>query len=90
MDDYTEVELLEEFEDQLLGCVFDPEGNPIPCYDSAKVLDMLVDAGMSEDQAMDYVESATEHLRIVWVHPLEIKQEPGWTPRVVRPDGTLH
>jgi hypothetical protein len=49
-----------------------------------------VDAGMSEDQAMDYVESATEHLRIVWVHPLEIKQEPGWTPRVVRPDGTLH
>ena len=54
--------------------MFDPEGNPIPCYDSAKVLDMLVDAGMSEDQAMDYVESETEHPRSCGYTP-EIKQE---------------
>lgn len=90
MDDYMEVELLEDFEEMLLGCVYDSEGNPVPAYDSGKVMDMLMAQGMTEDQAVDYVEVETEGMRLIWIHPLDIRPETGWTPKVVAPDGTLH
>lgn len=75
MDDYEEVVLLDEFSDALVGCVFDPEGTPIPCYVSERVMQILAEEGLSEDQAEEYIDQLTEGLRIVWIHPLELRPE---------------
>lgn len=78
MDEYEEIVLLEEFNDALVGCVFDPEGTPIPCYQTEAVWRILAKEGYTEEEADSYVDQITEGLRIVWIHPLEIK--PEFTP----------
>lgn len=77
-DDYMEVELLEDYIDALLGAVYDDDGHPVPVYSSQMVLDKLIADGMSEDQAVEYIEFETEGMRLLWVHPLEI--DPSFTP----------
>ena len=73
-DDDTEViELLDDqFADALLGAVYDDEGTPVPCYSSAAVMDRLLFEGHDEDSALAAVEEATEGMKMIWIHPLEI------------------
>jgi hypothetical protein len=80
MDDDTEViELLDDqFADALLGAVYDDEGTPVPCYSSAMVMDKLLMDGHDEDSALEAVEAATEGMKMLWIHPLEL--EPEFTP----------
>ena len=80
MDDDTEViELLDDqFTDALLGAVYDDEGTPVPCYSSAMVMDKLLLEGYDEESAMEAVEAATDGMKMLWIHPLEL--EPEFTP----------
>ena len=79
-DDDTEViELLDDqFADALLGAVYDDEGTPVPCYSSAMVMDKLLMDGHDEASALEAVEEATEGMKMLWIHPLEL--EPEFTP----------
>ncbi len=79
-DDDTEViELLDDqFTDALLGAVYDDEGTPVPCYSSAMVMDKLLMDGHDEASALEAVEAATEGMKMLWIHPLEL--EPEFTP----------
>jgi hypothetical protein len=80
MDDDTEViELLDDqFTDALLGAVYDDEGTPVPCYSSAMVMDKLLMDGHDEASALEAVEAATDGMKMLWIHPLEL--EPEFTP----------
>ena len=80
MDDDTEViELLDDqFTDALLGAVYDDEGTPVPCYSSAIVMDKMLMDGHDEASALEAVEAATEGMKMLWIHPLEL--EPEFTP----------
>ena len=80
MDDDTEViELLDDqFADALLGAVYDDVGTPVPCYSSAMVMDKLLMDGHDEASALEAVEEATEGMKMLWIHPLEL--EPEFTP----------
>ena len=79
-DDDTEViELLDDqFTDALLGAVYDEEGTPVPCYSSSMVMDKLLMDGHDEASAMEAVEAATDGMKMLWIHPLEL--EPEFTP----------
>ena len=75
-EDDTEVEMIEllgdEYSDALLGAVFEDDGTPVPCYSSAAVMDRLLFEGHDEDSALAAVEEATEGMKMLWIHPLEI------------------
>ena len=75
-DDDTEVEMIEllgdEYADALLGAVFEDDGTPVPCYSSAAVMDQLLLSGHDEDSALAAVEEATEGMKMLWIHPLEL------------------
>jgi hypothetical protein len=80
MDDESEVtELIEllgdEYNEALLGCVYDEEGTPVPCYSSAAVMQRLVNEGYEEDEALEAVEAATDGMRLLWIHELELSPE---------------
>ena len=79
-DDDTEViDLLDDqFMDALLGAVYGEDGTPVPCYSSAMVMDMLLMDGHDEASALATVEEATEGMKMLWIHPLEL--EPEFTP----------
>ena len=81
-DDDTEVEMIEllgdEYADALLGCVFEDDGTPVPCYSSAAVMDRLLLEGHDEHSALEAVEAATLGMKMLWIHPLEL--EPEFTP----------
>ena len=78
-DEFQEIEMLgDEFHHALLGAVFESDGTPVPCYSSGMIVDQLINEGMSEDQAVDYVNEVTEGAKILWIHPLEL--EPEFTP----------
>jgi hypothetical protein len=81
-DDDTEVEVIEllddQFTDALLGAVYDEEGTPVPCYSSAMVMDKLLMDGHDEASALEAVEAATDGMKMLWIHPLEL--EPEFTP----------
>lgn len=80
MDDESEVtELIEllgdEYNEALLGCVYDEDGTPVPCYSSAAVMQRLVNEGYGEDEALEAVEAATDGMRLLWIHELELTPE---------------
>ena len=81
-DDDTEVEVIELLDDQfteaLLGCVYDDEGTPVPCYSSAAIVEQLMSEGFTEGGAVDFINEETEGAKILWIHPLEI--QPEFTP----------
>ena len=83
--DSTElIELLgDEYNDALLGCVYDEDGTPVPCYSSAAVMQRLVSEGYGEDEAMETVEAATQDMRLLWIHELELTPE-------ITPDNKPH
>ena len=80
MDDESEVtELIEllgdEYNEALLGCVYDEDGTPVPCYSSAAVMQRLANEGYEEDEALEAVEAATDGMRLLWIHELELSPE---------------
>jgi hypothetical protein len=78
-EDYEEIELLgDEYHHALLGAVYEQDGTPVPCYSSGMIVDELMNQGMSEEQAVDWINVETEGAKILWIHPLEI--QPDFTP----------
>ena len=78
-DDYEGIELLgDEYHHALLGAVYEQDGTPVPCYSSGMIMDELMNQGMSEEQAVDWINVETEGAKILWIHPLEI--QPDFTP----------
>ena len=87
MDDEVETEeivLLEEYGDCLLGCVYSDDGTPVPVYSSEGVINKLMDGGMSEPEAVEYVNFETDGMRLMWVHPIEldVSFDPSPTPHL--------
>ena len=77
--EYEDIELLgDEFHHALVGAVFENDGTPVPCYSSGMVVEQLMREGMTEDQAVEYVNEVTDGAKILWIHPLEL--EPEFTP----------
>ena len=78
-DEFEEIELLgDEYHNALLGAVYEEDGTPVPCYSSGMIVDELMRQGMSEEQAVDWINVETEGAKILWIHPLEI--QPEFTP----------
>ena len=74
--EYEDIELLgDEFHHALVGAVFENDGTPVPCYSSGMVVDQLMKEGLTEEQAVDYVNEVTEGAKILWIHPLELQPE---------------
>ena len=71
-DDEYEIQLIDGFEDCLLGCIYEEDGTPVPCYSSALVMSALKARGMTEDQAVSELNVLTEGVTMLWIHPLEI------------------
>ena len=66
------IELLgDEFHHALLGAVFENDGTPVPCYSSGMVVEQFMSEGLTEDQAVEYVNEVTEGMgsKILWIHP---------------------
>lgn len=76
-DDYgiEEIVLLSEFSDCLLGAVYDAEGAPVPAYSSEECIAKLMNQGMSEEQAVEWINFETEGMKLLWIHPLELDVE---------------
>jgi hypothetical protein len=78
-EEFEEIELLgDEYHHALLGAVYEQDGTPVPCYSSGMIVDELMRQGMSEEQAVDWINVETEGAKILWIHPLEI--QPDFTP----------
>ena len=78
-EEFEEIELLgDEYHHALLGAVYEEDGTPVPCYSSGMIVDELMRQGMSEEQAVDWINVETEGAKILWIHPLEI--QPDFTP----------
>ena len=78
-DEFEEIELLgDEYHHALLGAVYEQDGTPVPCYSSGVIVEELMRQGMSEEQAVDWINVETEGAKILWIHPLEI--QPDFTP----------
>ena len=78
-DEFEEIELLgDEYHHALLGAVYEQDGTPVPCYSSGMIVDELMRQGMSEEQAVDWINVETEGAKILWIHPLEL--QPDFTP----------
>ena len=74
--EYEDIELLgDEFHHALVGAVFENDGTPVPCYSSGMVVEQLMQEGLTEDQAVEYVNEVTEGAKILWIHPLELQPE---------------
>ena len=74
--EYEDIELLgDEFHHALVGAVFENDGTPVPCYSSGMVVEQLMSEGLTEDQAVEYVNEVTEGAKILWIHPLELQPE---------------
>jgi len=56
----------------LLGCIYEEDGTPVPCYSSASVISKLKARGMTEDQPVGGLNALTDGVTMLWVHPLEI------------------
>jgi hypothetical protein len=83
-DDTEVIELLDDqFQDALLGAVYDDVGTPVPCYSSAMVMDKLLMDGHDEASALEAVEAATDGMKMLWIHPLEL--EPEFEPDTTKP-----
>lgn len=77
-EEIGEIEMLAEFDDALLGCVYSEDGTPVACYSSEVVMKRLAEEGYAEDDALDFVEQITEGMKLIWIHPIEF--EPEFTP----------
>ena len=70
--DEFEIQLIDGFEDCLLGSIYQEDGTPVPCYSSALVISKLKARGMSEDEAVSELNALTAGVTMLWIHPLEM------------------
>jgi hypothetical protein len=83
-EEYEEITLLsDEYQHALLGCVYEEDGTPVPCYSSGKIVGQLMNEGYTEDEAVDFLNVETEGAKILWIHDLEL--DPTFTPDNKRP-----
>jgi hypothetical protein len=68
----------DEYHHALLGAVYEQDGTPVPCYSSGAIVDELMNQGMTEEQAVEWINVETDGAKILWIHPLEI--QPDFTP----------
>ena len=71
-DDYADIELLTEFDDCLLGAVYEADGTPVPVYDGVHAKETLVEGGMSEEEAVDYLGRLSDGMKMMWVDDIEL------------------
>ena len=62
-------DILSSWESALIGVVFDENGDPIPCYSSARVVEQYLAEGFSKEEAASALFSASEGLKMMWIHP---------------------
>lgn len=62
-------DILSTWESALMGVVFDENGDSIPCYSSAIVVKQYLAEGFSEEEAASALFSASEGLKMMWIHP---------------------
>ena len=62
-------DILSTWESALMGVVFDENGDPIPCYSSARVVGQYLAEGFSKEEAASALFSASEGLKMMWIHP---------------------
>ena len=62
-------DILSTWESALMGVAFDENGDSIPCYSSAIVVKQYLAEGFSKEQAASALFSASEGLKMMWIHP---------------------
>ena len=62
-------DILSSWEPALIGVVFDENGDSIPCYSSAKVVEQYLAEGFSQEEAASALFSVSEGLKMMWIHP---------------------
>ena len=62
-------DILSSWEPALMGVVFDENGDSIPCYSSARVVEQYLAEGFSKEEAASALFSAIEGLKMMWIHP---------------------
>ena len=62
-------DILSSWEPALLGVVFDENGDSIPCYSSAVVIEQYLAEGFSKEEAASALFSASEGIKMMWIHP---------------------
>tara|TARA_Y200000002_G_C22193428_1_gene460258 strand:- start:105 stop:521 length:417 start_codon:yes stop_codon:yes gene_type:complete len=62
-------DILSTWESALMGVVFDENGDSIPCYSSARVVEQYLAEGFSKEEAASALFSASEGLKMMWIHP---------------------
>ncbi len=70
-DDFT-IQLIDGFNEALLGCIYEDDGTPLPCYSSETVLSKLKGRGMTETEAISELPKISEGVRLLWIHPLNL------------------
>ena len=61
-------DILNSWESALMGVVFDENGNSIPCYSSATVIEQYLKEGFSREEAASALFSASEGIKMMWIH----------------------
>lgn len=62
-------DILNSWEPALMGVVFDENGDSIPCYSSARVVEQYLAEGFSKEDAASALFSVSEGLKMMWIHP---------------------
>ena len=62
-------DILSSWESALMGVVFDENGDSIPCYSSAVVIEHYLAEGFSKEEAASALFSASEGIKMMWIHP---------------------
>jgi len=62
-------DILSGWEPAFLGVVFDENGDSIPCYSSARVVEQYLEEGFSKEAAASALFSASKDLNMMWIHP---------------------
>jgi hypothetical protein len=61
--------ILNSWEPALMGVGFDENGDSIPCYSSAVVIEQYLAEGLSKEEAASALFSASEGIKMMWIHP---------------------
>jgi hypothetical protein len=62
-------DILNSWKPALMGVVFDENGDSIPCYSSAVVIEHYLAKGFSQEEAASALFSASEDIKMMWIHP---------------------
>ena len=62
-------DILSGWEPALMGVVFDENGDSIPCYSAARVIEQYLGEGFSREEAASALFSVSEGLKMMWIHP---------------------